>query len=259
MKHCMAACLREIYGQYEFYGESYYSMTHLPAFIGRFKERETKMQDNIWILKPINSARSMDHVITNKLDCIVRHVETAPRLIQKYISNPFLINKKKIDLRFWVIVRSFTPLEIYVHNYTYSRVSSSDYDSSETNLNDWSRHFGLSDRESGEYNSAIYKEELIESFNNHKEDGFKQFEEKTHKLIKDVFRASVLHKPEIHNKNVRAIYGIDIIPDADLVPHILECTFMPDLYYILNVRPTHLSEISRCMYFGEDTEMTRLY
>lgn len=80
-------------------------------------EKEKKNEENTWILKPINGARSTDHVITNNLDCIIRHVETTPRLIQKYLHNPFLIDNKKIDTRMWVVVRSFSPLELYVHKY----------------------------------------------------------------------------------------------------------------------------------------------
>lgn len=259
MKHHMAICLREIYGQCDFYQESYYSMNHLPAFIGRFKEREKKHQDNVWILKPIDAARSSDHVITNKLDCIVRHIETVPRLIQKYVSNPFLMNEKKIDLRFWVVVRSFSPLELYVHKYTFARVSSKEYDSNETNLNDWSRHFGIKDRDTKAYNDPLVKESIVEAFNGHKEDGFNQFENKCHQVIRDVFRAAVLYKPEIHSKNCRAVYGIDILPDENLEPHVLECTFMPDMHYILKIRPTHLSELSRCMFLGDDNEMKKLY
>ena len=239
--------------------ESYYSYTHLPAFIGRFKEKEKKQENNSWILKPINGSRSFGHVITNNLDCIVRHIETSPRLIQKYVTNPFLLDNKKIDLRYWVVVRSFSPLELYLHKYTYARIATNDYDDFETSLNDWSKQFGLKDRESLVYNKSPLKETLVEAFDAYEEDGYNKFEEKVKQIVKDVFRAAVLYKPEIHNKNSRAIYGIDIIPSATLKPYILEVTFMPELTDVCKIKEKYLSQISRCMFFGEDEEMHKLY
>jgi len=259
MKHCLADCLRKIYGNCPYFQESYYGVTNLPAFIGRFMEREKLKLENTWILKPVNSARSSDHVITNNLDCIIRHMETAPRVIQKYLHNPFLINNKKIDIRLWVVVRSFSPLEIYIQKYCYARISSNDFDMHESNLMDWSKHFGLEDRDAGEYNVGPMFEVVEEAFNKTGEDGWKKMEAKIHKVVKDVFRAAVLYKPEIHNEKCFAIYGIDIIIDQELNPYIMECTFQPEFSLISEVKPTFLSEIYRCALFGEETGMHRLF
>lgn len=245
MKHCLQDCLHKVYGNYPHYQESYYSLTHLPAFIGRFREREKMKQDNTWILKPINMARSADHVITNNLDCVIRHIETAPRLIQKYISNPFLIDNKKIDLRFWVIVRSFSPLELYIHKYTYARIATTDFDNHETSFMDWKKHFGLEDRDSGHYNKGPRKEVVVAAFNEAEEDGWEKAEQKVHKLVKEVFRAAVLYKPEIHNEKSRAIYGIDVMFDQELNPFILECTFQPELSFVCEILPDFMSQICR--------------
>ncbi len=51
-------------------------------------------------------ARSMDMVVTDNIDAIVRLMETGPKLAQKYIERPMTINKKKIDLRFVVCLKS---------------------------------------------------------------------------------------------------------------------------------------------------------
>lgn len=48
--------------------ESYVLNESLPAFVGRFQEREKLALDNTWILKPTNMARSMDTWVTSNLD-----------------------------------------------------------------------------------------------------------------------------------------------------------------------------------------------
>jgi tubulin--tyrosine ligase-like protein 12 len=50
-------------------------------------------------------ARSMDMVVTDNLDAILRLLETGPRLAQKYIHKPLTLRGNKIDLRYIVLVR----------------------------------------------------------------------------------------------------------------------------------------------------------
>ena len=56
------------------------------------------------------------------------------RIIQKYMENPLIIstnfkplNKKKFDIRQWVLVKSFYPLKIYMFSTCYLRICSSEY------------------------------------------------------------------------------------------------------------------------------------
>ena len=95
-------------GSVDFLQQTYDLAIELPAFIGEFLSREEKHENNIWILKPPNMARSMDMIVTNNLDNIIRQMETGPKLIQKYIDNPLTIEGKKIDLRFVVALKSVT-------------------------------------------------------------------------------------------------------------------------------------------------------
>lgn len=87
----------------------------LPAFVGCFLDRQKKGLDNTWIIKPTAMARSMDTWVTRNVDQIVRLVDTGPKVAQKYITNPITFNKRKIDLRYVVVLKSLMPLELFVH------------------------------------------------------------------------------------------------------------------------------------------------
>jgi tubulin--tyrosine ligase-like protein 12 len=86
--------------------KTYDLATQLDEFIGDYYNRENLQKDNHWIVKPPNMARSMDMIVTNNLDVVLRSLETGPKLAQKYIHRPLTIRKNKIDLRYCVLLRS---------------------------------------------------------------------------------------------------------------------------------------------------------
>lgn len=65
----------------------------------------------------------MDMLVSNNLDILVRNIETGPKLVQKYITNPVKRLNRKIDLRFIVAIKSIFPLDTYIYKHFWIRTS----------------------------------------------------------------------------------------------------------------------------------------
>ena len=85
MKHNLAETVQNVFGNTPFLMRTYNLEKNLAEFIGDYKRRENKGEDNLWILKPPNMARSMDMMITDNLSLIIKAMETGPKIAQKYI------------------------------------------------------------------------------------------------------------------------------------------------------------------------------
>jgi Tubulin-tyrosine ligase family len=95
--------------------------------------------DNIWIMKRYRGRQSMDYPISDSLPCLLRHLESAPRLASKYVSNPMLYKNRKFDLRYYVIVLSLKPLRIFRHKMFVVRVANETYSHGDLEL--YQKHF----------------------------------------------------------------------------------------------------------------------
>lgn len=103
---------------------------------------------NIWILKPGGKSRGRGIRCINKLDA-ARHLFRsttsrtrvglpAPRwVVQKYIENPIIIQRRKFDIRQWVLVKDWNPLTAYFYDVCYLRFAAEEY-----SLADFENRFG---------------------------------------------------------------------------------------------------------------------
>ncbi len=110
-------------------------------FIGDFYQREKEGLDNLWIIKPPNMARSIDMIITDNLSLIIRAMETGPKIAQKYISKPVLLKGKKVDLRFILLVKSISPLTLFLYKNFWIRSANNDYTTDRRQLSTYETQF----------------------------------------------------------------------------------------------------------------------
>ena len=78
-------------------------------------------------------------------------------------------------------------------------------------------------------------------------------------MFKELFAAvSVASSPAIHHRQCRAEYGLDVMVDADLQPHVLEATLSPDTDRANKYTPTYTNDVFGTLFLGETHNFKRL-
>jgi hypothetical protein len=101
---------------------------------------------NVWIMKPVGLSRGRGIRVINDIGQ-VRYSEDM--VIQRYIHNPLTLGGHKFDLRIYVLVTSFSPLEAFIYKRGFARLTSRPF-----NLNP----DGLTDRFVHLTNAAVQRE-----------------------------------------------------------------------------------------------------
>ena len=100
--------------------------------------------ENMYILKPKGSSRGRGiRMLKSKGDLPLRKGPSRkPKecLVQRYIQDPLLIDGYKFDMRVYVLVTSFDPLKVYVHEEGLVRFATEKYSRSPSKLRDRRAH-----------------------------------------------------------------------------------------------------------------------
>ena len=95
-----------------------------------FPQTSINGTDNLWIVKPSELSRGRGIKLFDSYQDVSNYIEhgTNQWVAQKYIERPLLLNNKKFDLRVWVIVPCWNPLQVNFYKQCYVRFATSDYD-----------------------------------------------------------------------------------------------------------------------------------
>ena len=257
MKSILSNLIQSNLGLNNILGLSYNMRTELAEIIGNFYYNEGKGFENIWILKPINMSRSMDMLITDNLKEIIRAVETGPKICQKYICNPFLMNNKKFDLRFIIAVKSLLPLELYFYDKMFwIRSANKDYNKESLSFDDYEVHFTVMNYSKFGM-QTIYDKDFIKYL---KERNI-EWEPIYNKLkikVKNVLLLASKDCPQMINYNSRAIYGLDAMIDEQLEPYIIEINYQPDCTRACKFIPEFYNDIFSTLFFEKESGMSKV-
>lgn len=104
---------------------------------------------NLWIVKPAAKSRGRGIATFSDLDALMEYCDLAPPrgveaatwkpagglwIVQKYVENQLLIAGRKFDLRQWVLVTSWNPLQVWFYDECYSRFSAATFTPDRTEL-----------------------------------------------------------------------------------------------------------------------------
>jgi tubulin--tyrosine ligase-like protein 12 len=251
MKNHIVDLIQNNLGLTPFFNLTYNQETQLAEIIGNYYYNQENNYDNTWILKPINMSRSMDMVVSNNLEEIIRSLETGPKICQKYISNPFLLNKKKFDLRFIVLLKRLVPLELYFYSKRFwVRSANKEYIEDINSFTDYQTHFTVMNY--GTFGlKTIYDTEFIDYLKERSIE-WGPIYEKIKYSVKAIFVLAGKDCPQMVDPFSRAIYGLDVMIDENLEPKVLELNYSPDCTRACNYHPEFFDDIFSTLFLEKD-------
>ena len=194
----------------------------------------------IYIVKPLASTHGKGvRILTDPTAVPTKGI------LEKYIYNPHLINRRKYDMRIYVLVTGFRPLKIYIYDNGIIRFCSEKYTTDAEKLNNnyihvtnYSVNKALDILRKGEqeidfeikWSLLALKGYFLEKKINF-EPIWKRIKDIVIKTILSVFDLSTpaLKSFKLTSCNLFELYGFDIILDNQLNPWLLECNINPSL------------------------------
>eukprot|EP00747_Dinoflagellata_sp_TGD_P060983 gnl/TRDRNA2_/TRDRNA2_152311_c2_seq2.p1 gnl/TRDRNA2_/TRDRNA2_152311_c2~~gnl/TRDRNA2_/TRDRNA2_152311_c2_seq2.p1 ORF type:complete len:1616 (+),score=224.25 gnl/TRDRNA2_/TRDRNA2_152311_c2_seq2:71-4918(+) len=187
---------------------------------------------NAWIVKPGTNSKGSGISCMQSLPEILHHCKTVVnRVVQKYIERPLLLfSGRKFDIRQWVFVRSFEPLEAYMFSDCYLRLCNEPFDlgdlsNRQRHISNWSvNKHGKHVAEGAVASLDEFRTELreITGCDDYWET---QMRPGVERIVLNCLRAvqhSVVQRPSCFE-----VYGFDLMVDEDLRPWLLEVNLSP--------------------------------
>ena len=260
-KNALAATLQRHYGRPVPWLPLTFDATSEPevmAFMAEFAARIATGDDNTWITKPHNLARSMDMNVHLALPWLLKFAGCGvPKVLSKYVHDPCTFRERKCDMRFVVALRSLAPLELYVHNNFLFRFSAEPFSLSDFEM--YEKHFTVMNYRAPDRVVTLHDVDFVREFDEQYGAGkWQSCLDAIHATIRDAFAAMPVDAGLANRGRFRAIYGVDMMVTRDFLPRMLEITFSPDNRRLCKQRPTVFNELFATLFYGSLTAVTRL-
>lgn len=140
-------------------------------------------------------ARSIDMIITDNLPLVIRAMETGPKIAQKYISKPVLRKGRKVDLRYILLVKSISPLTLFLYKNFWIRSANNEYTTDRRHLSTYETQFTVMNYGAVSDFKQIKYQDFIEEFENDYMVNWSSINEKIKKMLRNVFIAVATKYP----------------------------------------------------------------
>ncbi|CAM9174701.1 unnamed protein product [Ectocarpus fasciculatus] len=223
--------------EYNFFPVSFEMPKDYALFVEEFKE-----SGGIWVMKPSGAAEGKGIFLFTKLSDVKawakphlirrmkRHDPANPGsfVVQRYISNPYVIGGKKFDLRLYVLVTSFRPLTVYIYRDGFAKFSSTRADPA--HLANELMH--LTNHAVQRRGSAVGKKWSLKKFKwfvamRHGRKAMDKLFWEIQALVVRTIRS--VDRLIIHDKQSFELFGYDVLVDETLRPWLLEVNASPSL------------------------------
>jgi tubulin--tyrosine ligase-like protein 12 len=246
-----------------------YDMTvaaDLAKFMLKYREYRDKGEENIWIVKPANLSRSLNMNVVIDENAVLKLTEIGPCIVSKYIAHPCTITGRKFDLRLYLIVATHprnvpkAQITTYMTDDIVIRVANNPY--SLDTLHDFEKHFTVMNYRNEEAPDQVKKiimgrDEFIKLFNQEYDNKWEQTQNKIRIAVKQLFdNLSDRIVTETIDTYCAALYGIDVMLDAELKPHILEINYGPDCRTVCRQHPGFFVDVFKCMFTDKELSPT---
>ncbi|RNA32432.1 putative tubulin polyglutamylase TTLL9 [Brachionus plicatilis] len=220
----------------------------LPSEYHMFVEEFKRKPGTIWIMKPAGRAQGKGIFLFTDLKDITDwkkgENKNAEKLndpsrdppeiyvVQRYLSNPYLIGGKKFDMRIYVLVTTFNPLKAYLYREGFARLSGTRF--SLNSIGDTYVHItnNAIQKQAPNYDPDKGAKWSMQNLRQYliAKHGLGEVET-MFRLMDEIFIKSLqsVQKTIINDKHCFELYGYDILLDSDLKPWLIEINASPAL------------------------------
>jgi tubulin polyglutamylase TTLL1 len=214
----------------------------LPGDYSLFVEEFRRNPCSMWIMKPSGGAQGKGIFIINKLQQIkkwskkvdAKNQKVETYVVSRYIHEPLLIGGKKFDMRIYVLVTSYRPLQVFLHADGFARFCNVKYDNDLSQIDNPFIHLtNVSvQKTNDEYNDQHGGKWTVSNLRLYLE-GTRGMEP-TKRLFDEITQIVILSLKAvqgvmINDRHCFECYGYDIIIDANLKPWLVEVNASPSL------------------------------
>jgi hypothetical protein len=207
-----------------------HNKSDLEKFSDHFNKNKEKRYNHMYVLK--NYAQRQDGIkLTRNLDEILNGKNHGWYLVQDYVYNPYLINNRKINLRYYLLILCHNnKIEGYIYDNGFVYYTPEEYDENDISFK---KHIttGYIDRKIYDTNPLTLQD--FKKYLNKKEKGLSNLWDNNIQYfmnkVMNALSTNICKNSKLDNNIRFQLFGADIAPDNNLGMKLMEINKGPDL------------------------------